>query len=463
LKKIKEAILNKLYLAAGGIAISLILIVSIATRDSVTTSCARLAANPEENIKDGDESIGVAFAKIDKPNAINVCRNALTKDENKITKYHLARALLSGTVSETDLAEAKDLINQSINEGYVFAHLGAGYIAYKFKPGDGLAAVKHYDLAFAAGATSGRIGAAQAKLFSQNTQHLRTEGEKTYMALAKFAPSLYVDLSTYYSQQSKTVKNAKAAEQMLLLAHKGNVKQAAYLLTRKYAKKKSPLYNVNNVRKWAQIAIKNGYKAAYSDWIDSYYRHADAKRYYKKALEVATKASAANHTYGSYIAGFMHYNGQGTPKNSLIAETHLKKASAKGHKPAEKLLKYSVSPRANQLRNLPKYSAQGCVKSRVSRYDRSNIDYYNGCKTTLNTISCSRSVATEFFSLFDRKDRTTCRRKTVTAGKYITNFYGANKNSSLLRKAVSNTNVRVGACHPPLKPQLNGSKVTCSE
>ena len=208
---------------------------------------------------------------------------------------------------------------------------------------------------------------------------------------------------------------------------------------------------------------QNGYQAAYADWIDSYYRHVDAKRYYKKALEVAHKASAANHSYGAYIAGFMHYHGQGTPKNSLTSELHLKSATKLGFKKAESLLKYSVAPRAKQLCNLPKYSAQGCVKRRPSAYDRNNFDYDNGCKTTLSTISCSRRVASEFFSLFDRKDRTTCNRRSVGAGKYITNFYGANKNSSLLRKAVSHANLRVGACHPPLKPTLNGRKVTCKE
>ncbi len=108
------------------------------------------------------------------------------------------------------------------------------------------------------------------------------------------------------------------------------------------------------------------------------------------------------------------------------------------------------------------YHAGNCVSSRVTSYDKNVIDYRNKCGIGINVIVCSNQAATEFFSIFDGKDRTSCQRKYVKAGGYIDNFYGASENSSFLRKAVSTTNLRIGACKPPVKPNFTSDgKVSC--
>ena len=430
--------------------------------DSKKEACARFAAHPEENVQINNSSVGVSFGMISKTKAIEKCRVALAEADDPSSKYHLSRALLSGKVTTQNLTEAKKLLTQSINEGYGFANFGVGYIAYTFEPRSGTLAAKHYQAAIPFGAKSGKMAVGYSLLFLPDTANRRAEGLSILETEAQNDPSIYLALASYHKTLPKNRTNWKQATDMLLEAQKNGVNQANLELAKIYWEEGSPLRNLSTARQMAKKSVDAGLTEGYEIWLKSYYfAKGNAKDHYS-ALIVARNGSKAGNVYSAYITGHMLYHGQGTDKNTLEAEKHLKFAAQNGSKNAKKLLG-RVKYRANQLRNMPSGNPQNCVKSRMSSYDKNIINYRNGCNTALNTLICSRHVTTELFSLFDGKNRERCRRKQVGAGQYIDNFYGADENSSLARKAISNTNVKIGVCHPPMQPHFNGRKVVCKE
>lgn len=431
---------------------------------SAAEKCARVGAHPKEGIVIDGEAVGVAFDKINRAEALKHCRKAVAQEAGPASKYHLARALIAEGVNGADLAEAKGLISEAIAEGYGFAHLGAGYVASSFQPVDGPAAAAHYMKAAELGAGDlGRLGLGWTYLFSPDMAAYRDKGLEILTQQAPANPALYINMAEYHKSLGGSRTNYLNAAEMYKAAGDAGIAQAHHDLGKLYFDANSPLRNIRKARKAAQDAVDLGLVEAYTLLVDVSYESARAAKSYGAALRVAQEGARSQNAHAAYVAGHMHFHAQGVEKNTLTAETYLKQAAALGSEPARKLLASDVTSRANRLRRMPKSNAQNCIKSRVSSYDRNNIDYRNGCDTGLNTLVCSRSVATELWSMFDNKDRESCRRKYVGAGQYIDNFYGANKNSSLLRKAVSNTNVKVGACHPPLMPVFRGSKVFCRE
>lgn len=431
--------------------------------DTKVEACARLAAHPEENILIDGSAVGVAFGQINKAKAIEKCRDALVELDNPASKYHLSRALLSDEATTQDLREAKELIAQSISQGYGFANLGAGYVAYTFEPTSGMLAAKHYQEAISFGAKSGRTAVGYSLLFRDDTANRRAEGISILEAAAQSDPSIYLALASYYQTLPKNRENWQQAASALLAAQKSGVTQANLELARIYWEDGSPLRSIVSAREMAKKAVEAGLTEGYEIWLKSYYFATGNAQDYKSALSVARNGAKVGNVYSAYVAGHMLYHGQGTDKDTLEAERYLKFAAEKGSDDAKKLLDGGVTYRANQLRKMPSGNAQNCVKSRVSSYDKNIIEYHNGCSNTLNSLICSRHVATEIFSFFDGKNRESCRRKIVGSGQYIDNFYGADENSSLARSAISNTNVKIGVCHPPLEPHFRGNKVICKE
>ncbi len=438
-------------------------LVACGANETKAQICARHAAHPEEKIRIDDEPVGMPFGEIVKADATQHCRDALAETDDPATAYHLARALMSGALSQENLDEARGLVTRSIERGYDFANLGAGYIAYTYEPANGLLAIDHYRKAQTAGASVARTGIGYALLYSGNTADRRDEGVAVFEDIAKQDPNAYLVLASYHKGLSDKRPDWQTAETYLKAAKQKGVAQANLDLATLYWDEKSPIRSVRLARAMAEDAVDAGLTDGYDIWVRSYYFTTGVYKNNKTALIVARNGSKAGHVYSAYLAGHMLALGEGVDKNTLEAEQHLKFATAQGSTNAQKLLNDRVTARANILRRMPSSNAQNCVKSRVTAYDRNVIDYRNGCSTGLNTLACSRHVATELFSFFDGKDRERCRRKYVAPGQYIDNFYGANENSSLARKAISNTNVKIGACHPPLQPYFNGNKVMCKE
>lgn len=426
-------------------------------------TCARLASHPEEGIIISGSPVGVSFDRIDKAEAVKACRQAVAADGNPRSKYHLSRALLSGEVLVNELEEAKELSQSAINSGYAFANIGAGFIAYNFQPSSGILAESYYKAAMPVARQVATNGIAYSLLFQEDTADRRDEGVEIMMSVAASDPNAYLVLSSFYQSLPKNRENWKKAEAMLLRADEAGLAQANIELARLYWEDGSPIKNEANARKRARRSTELGFNEGYEIWIQTYYHVDERRRDFTSAYRVAVEGAKAGNMYANYIAGHMSYFAQGTQKDSLQAESYLQTAAKLGSVQAKKLLDEEVRYRANELRRMPKSNPQKCIERRLSSFDRDIIDYYNGCSYSINVLICSRFVATEVFSFFDGKDRERCRTKLVGAGQYVDNFYGANENSSLARKAVSNTNVRIGACHPPMVPKFQGTKVICRE
>lgn len=98
-----------------------------------------------------------------------------------------------------------------------------------------------------------------------------------------------------------------------------------------------------------------------------------------------------------------------------------------------------------------------CMGSRVAWYDKNVLEYWNTCSRSVHAMHCSRKVGTDFVSIFDGKDRQSCSTAVVGPKQMITQFYGTDENSSLLRMAVSDSHLWVATCYPPKWPKPTGN------
>jgi TPR repeat protein len=435
--------------------------------EAPSIACARLAAHPAEKASHEGEAFGVAFEKIDTKAAIEVCAKAIEKDPSPQNKFRLARVLMTQKDPSQDVARATRLYQEASDAGYAFGDLGLGYLHYTFSK-NGTKAYAYYMKAAKAGVHMGNEGAAFALTFSPDTKARRAEGIRLLARLAGDNPKLYLSIAYFFETETPTAANLTEAVKAYELAAKHKIAGAELKIAWIYFDKKRPLYNLVRARSWGQKAVKAGDLNGYEIIARSYYvmktpNDRQRQKNFRAAYDAATKGARAGNAFSGYLAGFMLAQGQGVKRDTLAAEPLLKAASARGSKAATDFLRKTVAPRAKMLRNMPKHSAQSCVVSKVSTYDRNIIDYFNKCDHTINVVTCERHVATEVLSFFDQKNREYCKTKAVGAGRYITNFYGANKNSAFLRKAIANTDVKVGACHRPLRPRLSRSKVYCDE
>ena len=430
--------------------------------ETAAEKCTRLSAHPQEGATVDGKAVGVLLADVDKPLAMSTCKQAVKEDSRPELKFRYARSLLAGRPSTEQVKQARELAKTAISEGYPKANLVLGYLNYTFAPQNAQHAFEYYKRAKAAGMVAGDEGMAFALAFGENTKEWRQQGIAILEELAQDRPSFHLSVATAYTGWKNTTEMRRKAEAALKKAVAAKVPGAPFALAELYHSPTGTSETVRSAQHYARLAIKEKDSRAYGLLIDTYYRRA-RKPDYKGALKAALLGAKTGDAYSNYIAGYMYAKGQGVDKDSLRAEPFLKRASDKGHKSATDLLRKTVAPTARLLRKMPKYAAQSCVKRRMSTYDRNNFDYYNSCDHPVNTVSCDRHAATEVLSFFDGKDRETCRRKWVRAKSYITNFYGANRQSSFFRKAIANTSVRVGACHPPLEPRLVNGKVFCKE
>ena len=87
-------------------------------------------------------------------------------------------------------------------------------------------------------------------------------------------------------------------------------------------------------------ALAKGSNEAYLQIAHLYYNGGnDIEKNYSIAFNYYMKAAQAGYSEAQYMVGRMYRNGQGTEKNLNSAKSWLRKASAKGHADAEKLLR----------------------------------------------------------------------------------------------------------------------------
>lgn len=250
---------------------------------------------------------------------------------------------------------------------------------------------------------------------------------------------------------------------MLLDAQRRGVNEAVLKLLHLYSAPGSALKSAEQELKIARIAIHLGYAVGYESWVRSHVEKGTDYRNQIKTFQFATEGADAGNAYSAYIAGRMLLYGSGVDKDTRRAAMYLEIASRNGHEQATRLLQSSVAGKIQRLQDIPSYPANSCVSPRRNAHDGKIIDYFNKCSHGIYALVCSRHVATELWSLLDNSDREYCKPKYVAAGRYIGNFYGADKESSIARKAISNVSVNIYACHPPLKPKREFGKTRCVE
>lgn len=173
-------------------------------------------------------------------------------------------------------------------------------------------------------------------------------------------------------------------------------------------------------------------------------------------------AAAAGDGRANYVLAHMYWSGNGADKNAPQAEKHALAAMEVGHVEAKALYEQSIKPVMTALRNGAAKSAQACMDGKRSPYNNTIFEVSNACAQTMNVLICENYALMDFIGLFQGKDNTSCRIKTVSGGGFVESMYFSEADAALGWQIISGSKLQWGACYAPLQPRFAADRsISC--
>lgn len=388
--------------------------------------------------------------------AIQYCEEALAERQSVQNKYRLGRALISGTPSSAEVERAEQLAIAADAGGYAIANLTLGYIE-EYHLSNVIKAERFYRKAHLQGVLSATESLGGILLTSEEFSDRREEGFRLLQGIKTQRPRAAVTLATFLFGEPDNGHNWNTAEAMLIEAAAAQDEDAQNRLARLYADKRFRFHDDEKAVRFANLGLEGRLAAqSYEVLFDVYY-NVDNPSSLATARQMAIAGANEGSQHLNHAAGFTFYYAQGGAKDLVESRKFLQVAVAGGTTQAQELLN-TVNSEIGQLEAQSSRALRDCLHQQVSSYDRNVLVYRNRCDRPINVRVCKQKTAGIIIDLLGGSEPSwQCSSKTVSAGQYIDELYDAGKNSSLLRKAITDAFIRLYLCYPPAKPIPQGS------